>query len=259
MIHFFLIILVMASLLQGGLWLLARSRRNMGWVDFGWSTGLAVAAVILFSIRPAHPRTLGVSILLFAWALRLSTHVLKDRLLGNTPEDSRYQALRAHWGDAADAKFFWFFQAQALLVAVFALPAAVVTLRQTSFPDRWDLLGFSVAAGAVLLEALADRQLAAFRRDPDTKGKVCTRGLWRYSRHPNYFFEWLHWFGYVFLATGGPLSWMTLLGPVLIYIFLRYVTGIPHAERQSLRSRGDAYKEYQRTTPVFFPWMPRKP
>ena len=107
------------------------------------------------------------------------------------------------------------------------------------------------------MEALADLQLKRFRADPANRGKVCDVGLWRWSRHPNYFFEWLHWFAYVLLAVGSPVWYLTLIGPVLMLVSLLWVTGIPFVEAQSLRSRGDAYRDYQRRTSPFVPLPPR--
>ncbi|MBV8853549.1 MAG: DUF1295 domain-containing protein, partial [Sinobacteraceae bacterium] len=100
--------------------------------------------------------------------------------------------------------------------------------------------------------------LARFRANPAHRGKTCRAGLWRYSRHPNYFFEWLHWFSYVAFAVGAPLGWLALAGPLLMYVFLRYVSGIPYTEAQALRTRGDDYRDYQRRTSMLFPWPPRR-
>jgi steroid 5-alpha reductase family enzyme len=107
-------------------------------------------------------------------------------------------------------------------------------------------------------EWLADRQLARFRQDPSNKGKVCRQGLWRYSRHPNYFFEWVHWWAYVLIGIGGPWGWLTLFGPAVMLVFLLKITGVPPTEKRALQSRGEAYREYQRTTSVFFPWPPKQ-
>jgi steroid 5-alpha reductase family enzyme len=107
---------------------------------------------------------------------------------------------------------------------------------------------------AVTGESVADAQLARFRTDPVNKGMVCSDGLWRYSRHPNYFFEWAHWWAYVLIGGGAALTW---LGPVAMLVFLFRITGIPYTEKQALRSRGDAYRDYQETTSVFFPWPPK--
>jgi steroid 5-alpha reductase family enzyme len=133
-----------------------------------------------------------------------------------------------------------------------------VVLNPTPSLGIWDLVGAGIWATAVIGETTADRQLARFRAQPENRGKTCNQGLWRYSRHPNYFFEWIHWFAYIFLAVGSPIWWLTLLGPVLMGIFLLKITGIPYTEQQSLKSRGESYREYQRTTSAFIPWFPKK-
>jgi steroid 5-alpha reductase family enzyme len=248
---------VLALLLQFALWVKSVKSTNATWVDLGWSSGMALSGIVILFTVPFSLRSVLVCILLIGWAVRLASHILFDRLLKGKPEDTRYQNLRKHWGDKANLHFLWFFLGQALLVGLFMLPALVVATREGDAPDIFDLLGLSFAVLAIAGESLADRQLAAFRADSSTKGKVCKRGFWRYSRHPNYFFEWLHWWGYVIMAIGSPYWILTLTGPVLMYIFLRYVTGVPHAERQSLKSRGEAYRDYQQSTPVFFPWIPR--
>ena len=89
------------------------------------------------------------------------------------------------------------------------------------------------------------------------RGRICDVGLWRYSRHPNYFFEWLHWFAYVLLAIGSPIAWLAWAGPLVMYVFLRWISGIPYTEAQALRTRGEDYRDYQRTTPMLFPWFPK--
>jgi steroid 5-alpha reductase family enzyme len=107
-------------------------------------------------------------------------------------------------------------------------------------------------------EAIADWQLEKFKKDPANKGKTCTAGLWNYSRHPNYFFEWLMWIGCATIALASPWGWLGLLSPALILYFLLGATGIPATEAQALRSRGDEYRAYQRSTNAFVPWFPKK-
>jgi len=145
-----------------------------------------------------------------------------------------------------------------VLTAVFAVPFLVVALT----PERLPLPALVAAVLIWLLavggETLADRQLAAWRADPAHRGRTCRAGLWRYSRHPNYFFEWLHWWSYPLLAWGSPEWWLTLLGPALMLYTLLKVTGIPYTEQQALASRGDDYRAYQRTTSAFVPWFPKQ-
>jgi steroid 5-alpha reductase family enzyme len=123
--------------------------------------------------------------------------------------------------------------------------------------------GITVVVGACLGvlsiagESLADRQLSRFKQKPDSVGRTCREGLWRYSRHPNYFFEWLHWCSYPLIAIGASQAgWLWCL-PLAMFVFLWFVTGIPYTEKQALKSRGDDYRDYQRTTSAFFPWRPK--
>ena len=130
---------------------------------------------------------------------------------------------------------------------------------QNTSPLAWfDMAAIGIFAISLIGESIGDRQLAAFRKLADNRGKDCRVGLWRYSRHPNYFFEWLHWFAYPLLAAGlGELAWMTLIGPGLMLLFLLKITGIPPTEKRALQSRGEQYREYQRTTSAFVPWFPK--
>jgi len=239
-----------------GIWLLQRRLGDAGWVDCAWAAGVGGLSILFAAGSDGlAERRLLVGLLAGLWGLRLSWYLL--RRLRRLPEDGRYAALRQQWGANAQRNFFLFFQVQALWAVLFASPM-LVAARSTDPALGWlDLLGVGIWLGAVLGEAVADRQLSRFRLNPANKGQVCRAGLWYYSRHPNYFFEWLHWWTYVALGITGTLGWLTLLGPALMLFFLLKVTGIPPTEAQALASRGEAYREYQRTTSVFFPWPPR--
>jgi steroid 5-alpha reductase family enzyme len=173
-------------------------------------------------------------------------------------EDGRYAALREHW-QGHQGKFFGFFMAQALLVVLFSLPFLAVATNPHTGLTLPMLLGVLVWAGSLAGESLADMQLARFRSCTGNRGKTCRIGLWNWSRHPNYFFEWLHWFAYVLLAWGSPLWWLSLIGPIAMLVSLLWVTGIPYTEQQALRSRGEDYRRYQQDVSMFFPWPPRRP
>jgi steroid 5-alpha reductase family enzyme len=152
---------------------------------------------------------------------------------------------------------FRFYQLQAVGVVLFALPI-LIALRNPQ-PLTWiDWLGLAIGVLCIAGESLADWQLSRFRSQPANRGQVCNHGLWRYSRHPNYFFEWLHWWAYVCFAISNlPWGGLTILGPLTMWYLITRVTGIPPTEAQSLKSRGEAYRRYQQTTSPFFPWFPR--
>ncbi len=247
------------ALMMAILYSVARINKNAGIVDAGWATGLAILAVFYALVADglAGRRVLLAALAGF-WGLRLGSYLFFNRFVGK-PEDSRYQALRRSWGDRAERNLFFFFQFQASWDVLFSLPFLAVVFNAKPTLDSWDILGALIWLIAVGGEVTADRQLARYRAQPENKGKTCNQGLWRYSRHPNYFFEWIHWFAYIFLAVGSPYGWLTLLGPVLMGVFLLKITGIPYTERQSLKSKGESYREYQRTTSAFIPWFPKKP
>ena len=235
-------------------WHWQRRHDNAGIVDVLWALGLAGAALWLALTGSGAPSArMLVGVLGAAWALRLALHLW--RRVRSEAEDGRYRALRRHW-DGDQRKFLGFFLFQALLVVLFSLPLAAVVAHPQPSPLQLGAAALLWAV-SVLGEALADAQLARFRADPGNRGRTCDRGLWRYSRHPNYFFEWLHWCAWAIAAVGAPHAWLGLLGPVLMYLFLRFISGIPFTEQQALRTRGDDYRAYQRRTPMFFPWFPK--
>lgn len=249
-LHLAIGILVMAAT-----WELQRRTRNAGYVDVSWAALMAVAALLYGTVASGpNMQRLLVVMLAGTWAVRLVLHLLARVL--SEEEDGRYRQLRAHWnGD--QRRFFWFFQAQALIATLMSVPFLVAASSQVPSPNAWSHAAVAVWILALLGETVADRQLAQFRAAPENRGQVCQAGLWRYSRHPNYFFEWLHWFSYVLLSVGSPWWWISLLlGPVLMGAALLWITGIPYSEAQALRTRGEAYRRYQQRTSAFFPWFP---
>ena len=237
----------------------ARRIQVMALVDVVWSAGLGLAAITyFFTLEASTLRSTVVLVVLLIWSIRLSSHLLRHRVFVGI-EDPRYAYLTAHWGAHAMRNYYPLFLAQVLLVALFMLPVSTAMQASEFGWGASDWLGLAIAVTAVIGQVLADRQLTVFRANPANKGQVCRHGLWRYSRHPNYFFEWLHWWAYVAFAASSVLWPFALLGPLCMYIFLRYITGVPYAERSSLRSRGEAYQHYQQTTNTFFPWSPHLP
>ncbi|WP_372806937.1 DUF1295 domain-containing protein [Pontiella sp.] len=239
------------------LWIVQVVRKDAGVVDIGWTAGVgAMAVYAAFAGEGWLPRRILLGAMGGIWSLRLVLYILKDRILCEK-EDSRYQRLRTHWGKNANPWFFVFFTSQSLLVVLFALPFLPGANRPQPFVTAFDVLALATWLLSMGGEWLADFQLARFRGNPSNAGKVCREGLWNRSRHPNYFFEWLHWFAYLFLAIGASGFWLTLVGPAAMYLFLMKLTGIPHVEREALAKRGDAYRAYQESVPVLIPWPKR--
>lgn len=249
------VVLVVAVFAQTLAWAWQRRTGNATLVDAVWAFGLGVSALILgwMGEGAALPRLL-LGMITGVWSLRLGLHLLKRALEEN--EDGRYAHLRKRWGND-HRKWFGLYMAQALLIALFSLPFVPVAGNPEGGFGISDFFAIAIWLVAVTGEWQSDVQLARFRANPANRGQVCRVGWWRYSRHPNYFFEWLHWFAYPLLAWGAPQAWLAWLGPALMYVFLRWLSGIPWTEAQSLRSRGDAYRQYQRTTSTLIPWFPR--
>ncbi len=247
------------SALMLALWLLQRRTRDAGVVDVGWAASLASAAIFISLTSPGDPlRRALLAAIVAVWGFRLAAHLLFDRVLTG-PEDPRYQTMRARLGHRAQPVFFLFFQAQALLVLLLCTPFLIAARSHAPAPNTLDFLALICWTVALLGESIADAQLKAFKRRPDSAGQVCSIGLWHYSRHPNYFFEWLIWIAFALLASSAPLSiaWLAWSAPLLMLLFVLKLTGIPPTEARALRSRPDAYRRYQRTTNAFFPWFPR--
>lgn len=238
-------------------WQVSMRLRNVGYVDVAWAGFMALAALFAGLVGEGNvlPRTL-VALMGGIWGARLCLHLL-HRVL-REPEDGRYQAMRAAIGDSP-ARWFLFFQAQALVVGLFSIPFAAAASANADLFEPLMLAAVLVWLLSIGGETLADRQLDAFRANPANRGRTCRVGLWAWSRHPNYFFEWLHWFAYPLLAWCGPAFGWSLVGPVLMLAFLWRVSGIPWTEAQALRSRGEDYRRYQREVSAFFPWPPKTP
>jgi steroid 5-alpha reductase family enzyme len=235
-----------------------RKTKDASPVDVAWAANLGLLAVVYALFVDGYvPRQYLVLGMAGIWSVRLSVYLLLNRVIGKE-EDGRYKSIREGWASKAQRFFFVFYQAQALLNVVLSLSFLTAMMNPKAFLDVWDWLAVVVFIISVLGESVADFQLARFRADPAHRGKTCRVGLWNYSRHPNYFFEWLHWWVYVFLAVGSPYWWITLLSPVLMLYFIFQITGIPATEAQALLSRKDDYKQYQQTTSVFVPWFPKR-
>lgn len=246
-----------AAILMGALWRVHLMVRNAGIVDVGWAALVAALAVSFAVSGDGYAvRRAAVGAIVGLWGVRLSWYLLMDRVIGR-PEDGRYATLRATWGPRARARFFWFFQAQAMVAVFFALPALLASRNATPHLLPVEIGALVLWVLAFAGEVSADRQLARFKADPSHRGETCQAGWWRYSRHPNYFFEWVMWVAFALFALGSPWGVLALACPAAMLYLLFRVTGIPATEAQAIRTRGDDYRQYQRTTSAFVPWVPR--
>ena len=239
---------------------LARRIDNYGIVDIAWSYAFALLAVLYALFGSGWPvRRALIAAIAAVWSLRLGTHLLVRIARKHPEEDGRYRQLRKDWGSLFRLKMAAFFQLQALSVVLLGIPflAACSNPRPALAPLEW--AGAALWLLAISGEALADAQLASFKRDPRSAGGVCDAGLWRYSRHPNYFFEWLIWVSYFLFGCASPWGWIGIISPACILYLLLRVTGIPMTEEQSVRSKGDAYRRYQARTSAFVPLPTRAP
>ena len=242
------------------LWLLCRRLDNYGFVDVAWAYAFAPLAVFYAWFSPGwYLRRFMLAGIAVLWSVRLGSHLLKRVTAHHPVEDGRYVQLRRDWAGNFGPKMAGFFQLQAASVVLLGVAFLLPVFNATPRFHLFEIIGVCLWFVALYGEAIADAQLAAFKRNPANRGRVCDAGLWRFSRHPNYFFEWLVWVAFFVFALASPWGWVALLGPASILYLLLRVTGIPLTEEQAVRSKGDAYRRYQQTTSAFIPWFPKQP
>lgn len=237
-------------------WAIQRRTGNAAVVDAIWAVSLGGLAVVyaLAGDAPGEVRLL-VGLMGGVWGLRLGLH-LGARMAGK-PEDFRYAKFRQEWGDRAQFNLFWFFQFQNLFTLALSASAFAAAVYRPDAPPVWAMaLAVALWLTSVVGEGIADRQMDRFRRDSANRGQVCRAGLWRYSRHPNYFFECVHWLAYLPLALGAPWGWTALVAPVVMAILLTRISGMPMLEAE-MAARKAGYAEYLRTTSALIPWFPK--
>jgi steroid 5-alpha reductase family enzyme len=250
------------AVVMAGAWLVQRLTGASGWIDAIWTFGVGLAGVALAfgfggTSGGAAWRVVLVASLAAAWSLRLGAHIVARTLKAG--DDLRYRRLVEDWGDRAQWRLFAFLQVQAVAGAVLALAVGLAASSAATTPRIQDALGVPLFAAAFVGEAVADAQIARFKANPANRAGICEVGLWRFTRHPNYFFEWLTWVAFTVLAVDENwIGWLAVLAPTLMYWTLRYASGVPLLEQHMLRSRGEAFRAYQARTLAFFPWFPRK-
>lgn len=248
----------LAMLFMAAAWAICRRLNNASFIDVAWAYGFALVVWLYVVIAPGDPVRQGfIAGMVTIWSLRLGTHLLVRVARRHPREDPRYAALREQFPQRTWFMFFGFFALQALLIGLLSAPFAVACTNPAPGINLWEIGGVLLWGLAFGGETLADLQLKQFHANPANKGKVCNIGLWRYSRHPNYFFEWVIWIAFFVFAVGSPWGWATFFCPLIMLHFLLNVTGVPPVEEQSLKSRGDAYRAYQRVTSKFIPRPPK--
>ena len=239
------------------LWFLValKFRRN-DVADIAWGTGFVVLVFAgQFAVAAISIRRLLVLALVVIWGLRLSLHIgLRNR---GRSEDPRYRKWREEWGAHATVRaFFQVFLLQGLLAVVILLPVTYILARQGSDLTWLDAMGIAVWLMGFAFEAIGDLQLAQFKKDPRNRGRIITSGLWKYTRHPNYFGEVTLWWGIWLIACSIPGGWKTVFGPATITLLILFVSGIPLLEKKY--DGNIEFKEYRRRTSAFFPLPPKR-
>jgi len=251
-----IVIQIVVVTLYASLWFLValRLRRN-DVADVAWGAGFIVLALVgQFAVATISSRGILVLALVTVWGLRLSLHIgVRNR---GKAEDPRYRKWREEWGRHAKLRaYFQVFLLQGFLIVFILIPVTYVLAHQNSDFTWLDALGAAIWLVGFVFEAVGDLQLARFKKGPGNRGRVITSGLWKYTRHPNYFGEVTLWWGVWLIACSVPGGWKTVFGPATITVLILLVSGIPLLER---KCEGNVeFKEYQRRTSAFFPLPPR--
>ena len=237
------------------LWLLSLRIRDVSIIDIFWGPGIAgVVDIATILSQASGPRVSAALFLVNLWAVRLAAHIFA-RHVG---EDHRYAAMRRQYGP----RWWWWslvqvFLLQAILIWFIAAPLVAAVLSGRGTMGLMDYLGIAIAASALIYEALADFQLARFRADPANQGKVMDRGLWRWSRHPNYFGEAMMWWGFFLIGYSASHAWWLALSPLVVTFLLLKVSGVSLME-ETIEDRRPAYADYKRRVSAFVPMPPRE-
>ena len=247
------------SLLMIIIWVWAYRIKNAGIVDIFWAFNFLIIAIVIWIFADGFEMRKNIVCGLAAlWSIRLGIYLMIRVGSHLEEEEGRYKQLRAEWAPNANLKFFVFFQMQALSNVFLAIPYFIIAVNPDPQISTIEYIGAGLWFLSIIGEGLSDWQLKQFKKNPANKGKVCEAGFWNYSRHPNYFFQLMIWISVLIFALPSPYGWMAVVCPLVIGLLIFKVTGIPMTEEQSLRSKGELYKEYQRTTSPFIPLPKRK-
>lgn len=231
---------------------IAYKRKRLDTVDIAWGGAFVVAAAMVAGLEP-QPSTILILLLVNVWAIRLSSHIM-DRAKKHTQDDPRYTEIAKKWGKQNywQRAFASIFLLQGALALIVSLPTVFAAGEPLELAIPIMIVGTIVWLIGFMTEVLADRQLRQFLNQATNKGKVLNRGLWRYSRHPNYLGEITQWYGIGIIACSSSYGWIGLIGPLTLNILIRFVSGVPPIERR--KAKDPAYKAYMQTT---WPILPK--
>lgn len=241
-------------------WAFHEITHQSGWIDVAWTFAVGLAAVLgaLWPVGEASLRQGLYAAMAAAWSLRLGAHLF-GRTLGH-PDDPRYAKLRTDWGAKAPLMMLGFLIIQAVVAAILAVSVVVVAHAPVEGLALADIAAFGLFLVAFVGEGVADAQMRRFKANPANRGGICDAGLWAWSRHPNYFFEWLSWCAIALGALAAPghlIGWIALAAPILMLHLLLNVSGVPPLEEHMRATRGAAFDAYAARTSTFFPRPPK--
>jgi len=224
-------------------------------IDIFWGLGFILITLVTLWLNPyIFTRKIILNIFILIWGLRLSLYIF-NRNKGKG-EDFRYKNWRNTWKYFVIRSYLQVFILQGSIMFIVALPIVFVNSAEPAEISILDIIGIIIFCIGFIFETIGDQQLTHFKKNPDNKGKIITSGLWKYTRHPNYFGEALLWWGIAMMALSYPGSWFILLSPLTITFLLRYISGVPMLE-EKYKGRED-FEAYKQKTSIFFPWFPKR-
>jgi steroid 5-alpha reductase family enzyme len=256
-----IVVLCGMAAVMSAAWVIQLGTRNGGWVDVFWTFGTGVGGIIVAlwpGAAASDARQVLVAVLVGVWSIRLGSYIAM-RVAGDAHEDKRYAGFRTEWGGDFERNMYVLCIVQAPAAALLSLSIYAASHGGAAELGIRDMLGAFVLVAGIIGEGVADDQMRRFRKTA-SHGSVMDKGLWSWSRHPNYFFEWMVWLAYpvIVFDISVPWTWLSLVGPVMMFVLLRYGTGVPTLEKTMLASRGDKFRDYQKRVSAFFPLPPKR-
>lgn len=239
-------------------WIVRYLTNKSGWIDVIWSLSIGVGGAIAawggIAVVDLSIRQLIVGACVLLSCIRLGYSIAKRTM--KSEDDPRYINLENQWGSDHKLRLYIFVQIQAACGFLLCTTVFLAAYNPRSFNRLWDAFFLLIITVAIIGESIADWQLSEFK-NREIKGAICDMGLWRLSRHPNYFFQWLFWLGIACLAMNFNGEWLegyiAFIGPIMMYWLLVKVSGIPPLEKHMVETRKQAYLDYQHSVPAFFP------